>query len=234
MATRIIATNTVELCVDASGDRADPTVLLVAGEGTSMASWHRRLCRRLVAAGRHVVRYDHRDVGRSTRYPAGRPPYTLEHLADDAVAVLDGTGVDAAHLVGASMGGMVAQLAALRHPARVATVTAIASAADPRALAAAAGNHGVALAATPAWRDRLGELEVPTLVVHGTDDTILPLGHGAALARAVPGARLHVVAGLGHDLPPRCWETVLPLLLAHTSHRHGGSVPVLRTSSRHF
>ena len=83
--TTTVTTNTVELCTQSFGDPADPTILLITGAACSMRSWDDRLCRRLAAGGRHVVRYDQRDVGRSTTYPAGRPPYTLEHLADDAI-----------------------------------------------------------------------------------------------------------------------------------------------------
>ena len=123
----------------------DPTVLLIMGAGSSMVRWDDRFCRRLVAGGRHVVRYDHRDVGRSTTDEPGQAAYTLEHLADDAVAVLDSLAVERAHLVGASMGGMIAQLVALRHPARVRTITAIMSTPDPSAtMSFLTGGHATA------------------------------------------------------------------------------------------
>src|SRR5688572_10467175 len=96
----IICTNTVDICTEAFGAAGDPTVLLVMGAGSSMLRWDDRFCRRLAAGGRHVVRYDQRDVGRSTTYAPGQASYTLEHLADDAVAVLDRLGVERADLVG--------------------------------------------------------------------------------------------------------------------------------------
>ncbi len=90
-----------------------------------MLWWPDELCERVANAGRLVIRYDHRDTGRSTSYPAGEPGYASEALADDAVAILDGYGIDRAHLVGMSMGGMLVQGIAAEHPDRVATVTAI-------------------------------------------------------------------------------------------------------------
>src|SRR5829696_1386982 len=116
-----------ELCVQAFGSAADPTVLLIQGVGASMDWWDDELCARLAAGGRHVVRYDHRDTGRSTTCPPGKPDYTGRDLADDVVAVLDGLGVERAHLVGLSMGGGLAQDVALDAPERVRTLTLIAT-----------------------------------------------------------------------------------------------------------
>jgi pimeloyl-ACP methyl ester carboxylesterase len=285
-----VATDTVDLCTEAFGDPADPTVLLIMGAGSSMIRWDDRFCRRLAAGGRHVVRYDHRDVGRSTTDAPGQAAYTLEHLADDAIAVLDHVDVERAHLVGASMGGMIAQLVALRHPARVRTITAIMSTPDPSAATAwltdghasplppptaavidriarrqeldwtddaavvddlvamfrvlagsrhpfdeareralttielirspslaSSGNHAIAVAATPPWRTRLAEIACPTLVIHGTDDPILPLAHGRALAAEIPGARLLPLDGVGHELPMATWDCVVAAVLAHTA-----------------
>jgi pimeloyl-ACP methyl ester carboxylesterase len=91
----------------------------------SMLWWPEPFCARLAAAGRFAIRYDHRDTGRSTSYEPGHPTYTGDDLVGDAVAVLDAYGIDRAHVVGQSMGGALAQLVALEHPARVATLTAI-------------------------------------------------------------------------------------------------------------
>ena len=114
-----------ELCTESFGDPADPPILLLMGIGASMMWWEEDFCRRLAAEGRFVVRYDHRDTGRSTTYEHGRPGYTGADLSRDAVAVLDGLGIDAAHLVGVSAGGGIAQEIALEHPDRVLSLVLI-------------------------------------------------------------------------------------------------------------
>ncbi|WP_166843907.1 alpha/beta fold hydrolase [Isoptericola sp. BMS4] len=117
----------VRLCYQHVGDPADPTVLLVGGVGSSMDWWPADLCAAFAAAGRHVVRYDHRDTGRSTTCPPGEPDYTGRDVTEDALRVLDAVGVRRAHLVGLSMGGAVVQELALEHPDRVATATLVAT-----------------------------------------------------------------------------------------------------------
>src|SRR5918997_5179801 len=99
MTERIVHANGVELCTEAFGDAADPPVLLVMGIGASMIWWEDGFCRMLAERGRFVIRYDHRDTGRSTTYEPGRPGYTGPDLTADAAAVLDGYGIPAAHLV---------------------------------------------------------------------------------------------------------------------------------------
>ena len=121
----LIRSGDAEICVEAIGDPADPPVLLIMGQMASMLWWPEEFCSRLAGAGRHVIRFDNRDTGLSTAYEPGAPPYTGETMAGDAIAVLDGLGIERAHVVGQSMGGALAQLAAARHPARVATLTLI-------------------------------------------------------------------------------------------------------------
>jgi pimeloyl-ACP methyl ester carboxylesterase len=121
----MIAGGDVEICTEAFGEPDDPPVLLIMGQMASMLWWPDGFCERLACAGRFVIRYDNRDTGRSTGYEPGKPTYTIDDLADDGVTVLEGYGVERVHLVGMSMGGMIAQLVALEHPARVSTVTAI-------------------------------------------------------------------------------------------------------------
>lgn len=116
-----------EIVSEAFGDRADPALLLIMGAMASMLWWPEAFCRKLADAGLYVIRYDNRDTGRSTKYPVGQPPYTFDDMADDAIAVLDSHGIGNAHVAGMSMGGMVAQLVALRHPSRVASLTVISS-----------------------------------------------------------------------------------------------------------
>ncbi len=124
---RNIPNGDVRLATETFGNPGDTPILLMMGATASMLWWPDDFCRRLAAAGRHVIRYDNRDTGRSTTYAPGDPPYTMDDMAGDALAILDGLGLDRAHLVGMSLGGMIAQLVALRRPERVASLTLISS-----------------------------------------------------------------------------------------------------------
>jgi pimeloyl-ACP methyl ester carboxylesterase len=124
---RVVPVNGVDLCVQTFGDPADPAILLVAGASASMLAWDAEFCELLAGGARYVIRYDHRDTGRSVSYPPGEPPYALRDLAADALGVLDALGVAVAHVVGISLGGMIAQLAALAEPERVASLTLVAT-----------------------------------------------------------------------------------------------------------
>jgi pimeloyl-ACP methyl ester carboxylesterase len=280
VAERMLSVNGVALCAEAFGDAADPTVLLVMGSSGSMDWWETEFCERLAAGSRHVVRYDMRDTGRSTAYEAGAPSYTGDDLVADLIGVLDAYGVERGHLVGESMGGALAQVAALEHPERVASLTLIATSpagpasdlpgmsdeamarfgaiatpdwsdrdavleyivasaracASPREpfdeaaarelaetvfersvdIEASYANHHRIEGGDP-WRHRLGELAAPTLVIHGTDDPVFPLGHGEALANEITGAELLVLDGVGHEHPRRAWDRIVPAVLAHTA-----------------
>jgi pimeloyl-ACP methyl ester carboxylesterase len=119
LAERMIEANGVELCTEAFGDPADASILLIMGIGASMLWWEEDFCWMLAGAGRFVIRYDHRDTGRSVTYEPGRPEYTGADLTADAVGVLDGFGIPAAHLVGVSAGGGIAQEVALDSADRV-------------------------------------------------------------------------------------------------------------------
>ncbi|MDF3039179.1 MAG: alpha/beta hydrolase fold protein [Thermomicrobiales bacterium] len=121
----LVRANGVDLCVQTFGDPADPAILLIHGAMTSMLGWEDAFCQRLEAGDRFVIRYDHRDTGRSVSYPPGKPPYSLRDLTADTIGVLDALGVDAAHFVGMSMGGGIAMLAGLDWPDRVASLTLI-------------------------------------------------------------------------------------------------------------
>jgi pimeloyl-ACP methyl ester carboxylesterase len=122
MTEQILTTGGIELCVETFGDPADATVLLIAGGAQSMIWWEEDFCARLARAGRHVVRYDHRDTGRSTSSPPGRPSYASKDLSTDPLRILDAMGVDRAHIVGLSMGGGIAQHIGIEHPTRVRTL----------------------------------------------------------------------------------------------------------------
>ncbi len=133
----------IEIAWEAFGDPGDPPLLLVMGLATQMLGWDERFCERLAATGLHVVRFDNRDIGRSThltshgvpdlegllteRAGAPAPAYTLVEMADDTAGLLDALGLDSVHVVGASMGGMIAQQLAISHPARVRSLTSIMS-----------------------------------------------------------------------------------------------------------
>jgi len=128
-AETLTAVNGVELCVQTFGRAENPAVLLIGGSAASMDWWEDDFCRQLEAGGRFVIRYDHRDTGRSVSYPAGGPGYTGEDLVNDAVGILDALGRPVAHIVGISMGGALAQLLTLDHPDRVLSLTIISSSA---------------------------------------------------------------------------------------------------------
>ena len=125
MAERMIEANGVELCTESFGRRADPPVLLIMGIGASMLWWEEGFCRLVAEGGRFVIRYDHRDTGRSVTSEPGRPDYTSADLIADAAGVLDAYGVPAAHVVGVSAGGAFAQLLALGYPDRVLSLVLI-------------------------------------------------------------------------------------------------------------
>ncbi|SFO49045.1 Pimeloyl-ACP methyl ester carboxylesterase [Mesorhizobium sp. NFR06] len=116
-----------EIVSETFGDPADPAILLVMGAMASMLWWPEAFCRQLAERGRFVIRYDNRDTGQSTKYTPGNPPYTFEDMVDDAMRVLDDHGVAKAHVAGMSMGGMIAQIVALKYPERVSALTVISS-----------------------------------------------------------------------------------------------------------
>jgi pimeloyl-ACP methyl ester carboxylesterase len=129
MAERIVRANGVELCTEPFGEPADPPVLLIMGIGASMLWWEEGFCRMLAERRRFVIRYDHRDTGRSVTYQPGRPGYTGADLVADAAGVLDAYGIAAAHVVGVSAGGAMAQLLALDFPDRVRSLVLISTSA---------------------------------------------------------------------------------------------------------
>src|SRR3954468_19141355 len=123
--------NGIELCAETFGERTDPALLLIADGARWMDWWEDEFCRRLGAGGRFVIRYDHRDTGRSTSFPAGAPPYSQVDLAEDALALLDALGVARAHIVGVSMGGGIAQRVAVEHPQRLLSLTLVSTGPGP-------------------------------------------------------------------------------------------------------
>ncbi|MFC0628529.1 alpha/beta fold hydrolase [Kribbella deserti] len=123
MTEQTLSADGVDLCFETFGDPADETVLLIAGGAQSMVWWEDEFCVLLAKAGRHVIRYDHRDTGRSSSSQPGQPSYTGRDLLTDPLRILDAVGVERAHLVGLSMGGGIAQRIAIEYPLRVHTLS---------------------------------------------------------------------------------------------------------------
>lgn len=287
-----VQANGLAIEVEDSGEADRPAVLLVMGLGMQLVAWPEDFLAALRDAGLRVIRFDNRDIGlsahlhhlgtpnllwESLKLQLGlpvRPPYRLHDMAADAVGVLDALGVRQAHVVGASMGGMIAQRVALAAPGRVLSLTSIMSSSGSRALPGptaratrallsrprgrgeeAIVEHYVrlfrvigspafptdeaqlrerirlslrrshdpagttrqlaAVAADTARADELERIRVRTLVLHGTDDPLVPIACGHDTARRIPGARFVAVRGMGHDLPPPVVERLLEPLLPH-------------------
>jgi pimeloyl-ACP methyl ester carboxylesterase len=159
----MIEVNGVELCTESFGEPSDPALLLVMGVGASMLWWEGEFCRLLAAGGRFVIRYDHRDTGRSVTYEPGRPEYTGADLVADAVGVLDEYGIAAAHVVGVSAGGAFAQLLAIGFPDRVLSLSLISTSpatAGERSLPSPTGRFDAFLASAEVdWSDQLSVIE---------------------------------------------------------------------------
>lgn len=275
------------------GNPKDPAILLIMGLGMQLTSWPDIFCQGLVEQGFFVIRFDNRDAGLSSKFDhlgkpnliwthlramlglRGKAAYTLYDMAQDAIAVLDGVGVQKAHIVGASMGGMIAQIVAAEYPERALSLTSIMSTSGRRGLPGATPaarralmsrpaepnnidsvvQHyarvyssigspafptslealskrvianlkrnvcpdGVArqLAAIVASGDRvslLQSLRLPTLVIHGTADPLVPVQGGRDTAKLVPGAVLREIEGMGHDFPAALNAIKVKLIASH-------------------
>jgi pimeloyl-ACP methyl ester carboxylesterase len=267
----------IDIAYERLGDPDAPPLLLMMGLGAQLVSWPEGFCDELLGRGLQLVRIDHRDAGESTHLrDAGTPDfaaamrgdnssaaYTLSDMAADAVGLLDALGLERVHLVGASMGGFIAQMIAIEHPRRVRSLTSMMATTGapsvgqphPEALRAMAGppmttrdevieralqvyravgspgypadveairartgraydraydpagvvRQAVAVLATGDRTAGLRGLDVPALVVHGGEDRLCDVSGGRATAAAIPGARLLVLDGMGHDLPRALW-----------------------------
>ncbi len=276
----------VTLCYEAFGDPDDTPILLIMGLATQMIAWHEDFCAQLAERGFYVVRFDNRDIGRSTHFDF-RPPtapqmirrrvgpeqYTLSDMAEDAACLLRELDISPAHVVGASMGGMIGQMLAAEHPEAVRSLTSIMSTTgsrlhgqpalsvyryllrppprdrdgyiersaevfglvgstgfprDEQYIRERAGKSydrgfdvragGRQLGAIVASGDRtrkLGAIRAPTLVIHGTVDKMVRPSGGRATARAIPGARLMMIEGMGHDLPRGVWPQIIDAVAEH-------------------
>ena len=278
----------IELCYETFGDPADPTALMIMGLATQMIAWPDEMCEQLAGRGFHVVRFDNRDAGRST-HVKGRPPklrelllrskkparYRLSDMADDAAGLLRELDLAPAHVIGASMGGMIAQTVAARHPGVVLSLTSIMSntgslltgrpgfavyplflerprggreAAIERTMkvfeligsrglarddelirdlaersydrdhdAAAPGRQLAAIIASGNRRKEIRRIKAPTLVIHGDEDRMVGKSGGRATARAIPGAKLMLIKGMGHDLPRAAWPQIIDGIVANAA-----------------
>src|SRR5882672_5108252 len=259
-----VTANGIEIEFESFGDRSAAPLLLIAGLGVQMIGWDEDFCELLAGRGFRVIRYDNRDVGLSSWVDDA---YVLDEMAEDSAGLLDALGIATAHIVGASMGGFIAQLLALRHPERVLTLTSMISGpGGGDQVQPTAEGSAVLLAPAPATREerielgmwakqkllgpadpfdesyerarieravdraynpagfvrqlgailvatgrleRLRSLHVPTLVVHGDADILVPVENGRRVAAAIPGARLLEIEGMGHDVPRRVWPEVV-------------------------
>ncbi len=284
--------NGIELHYEEHGDPSHPPMLLIMGFGAQLTLWPDELVEALASHGYRVIRYDNRDAGLSQKFDGVKAPgivrmtlmskigltpkvpYTLADMADDGAGLLDALGIDKAHIVGASMGGMIAQHFASRHAQRCLSLTSIFSTtgnpklppARPEAMKALVTrpqstdekvlvDHGIHVARTigspgyPSDEERLRErttasvrrsfypegptrhlsaivadgdrrpmlesITVPTLVLHGEDDPLVPCEGGRDTAACIPGARLKTIPGWGHDLPLELVDELADAIASH-------------------
>lgn len=289
---KLVPVNNIVISYDEFGDsKADP-ILLISGLGTQKIRWTTSFCEHLAAQGFRVIRFDNRDAGESTHLnDSGVPdfaalartfalgqkpnvPYTLYDMLEDAIGLLDALKIKQAHLVGRSMGGMIAQLMASKYPERVLSLVSIMSSTGNPSLPATApdimamltkpapnpfeneteflehslafakriasprfqfdeaahrmlileelkraynpsgfGRQIAAIAATGDIRPQLARIVAPTLVIHGSDDAMIPPACGEDTATSIPGAKLMLIDGMGHELPSALYETVIDAIV---------------------
>ena len=276
----------VTLCYEAFGDPDDTPLLLIMGLATQMIAWHEDFCEALAERGFYVVRFDNRDIGRSTHFDFQPPSikqmlmrrlnpeqYSLSDMAEDSAGLLRKLEIAPAHVVGASMGGMIGQMLAAEHPEVVRSLTSIMSTTGSRwhgqpALAVyryllkppprdrdgyiersaavfglvgstgfdrdeqyvreraarsfdrgfdvrAGGRQLGAVIASGDRTNTLKSIKTPTLVIHGTVDKMVRPSGGRATAKAIPGARLLMIEGMGHDLPRGAWPQIIDAVAEH-------------------
>jgi pimeloyl-ACP methyl ester carboxylesterase len=279
----------LQLCYETFGSSDAPPLLLIMGLASQMLLWDEQFCEQLASRGFFVIRFDNRDIGRSSqlrgaiiptrwqlvRRSAKGAAYKLDEMAQDAVGLLDHLQIRAAHIVGVSMGGMIAQLLAINHRDRVLSLVSIMSTTGnsrvgrpqpklmmrlmrrgarereayiqdhidtyraigsktydfeeehKRERAARMFERGIypagsarQLAAVVSASDRteaLGGVRVPTTVIHGDADPLVDISGGRATAEAIPGARLVILPGMGHDLPRELWPEIIDAIIENTA-----------------
>ena len=293
-----VPANGIRLEYDTIGDPDQPPILLVPGLGVQLTGWPDRFCDELTARGFFVIRYDNRDAGLSTILDGGPAPdpmavylgdpssvaYTLEDMADDGAGLLDALGIPAAHLVGSSLGAMIAQTMAARHPEKTRSLCSMSSTTGNRAVGqptdeafellarppattreefieAGVASHrvlgsplypcdegqmrlqagrafdraynpegtGRQLCAIIASGDRtasLAGITAPTVVIHGTEDKLITPSGGEATAKAIPGAELLMIEGMGHDFPSGVWPRIIDAIVENAARSGGGAAIV--------
>jgi pimeloyl-ACP methyl ester carboxylesterase len=276
---QIAPSNGIAIAYESFGDPADPALLLVMGLGMQMIHWDPEFCALMAGRGFHVIRFDNRDTGHSSKIEGRRPnviaamagngrsaAYRLNDMVADTAGLLDHLEIESAHVLGVSMGGMIAQQFAALHPQRTLSLCSIMSTTGARIVGLprlsalgllfrkaprdreAYAEHFLRIFKTigspgfPVDEDRvralalagydrcfypvgverqlvgimasgnrtadLGRIKAPTVVIHGRDDPLIPLRAGRATARAIPGSRLLVIDGMGHDLPREAWPRI--------------------------
>jgi pimeloyl-ACP methyl ester carboxylesterase len=286
-----VTANEIQIEYDTFGDPSSSPLLLIMGLGEQMIGWDEELCKQLASRDLYVIRFDNRDVGLSSKIDeAGVPntvevfaalmkgekaniPYTLDDMAVDTIGLLDALNIEKAHIFGVSLGGMIAQIMAIRYPSRVWSLTSMASiTGNPELplgkpelfvelvnpppteheayienrvnlILALAGSkfpmdeqrtrehleqsygrsyyppgiarHGVAGAVNSDRTQDLKSVRAPTLVIHGSEDPLFPVGQGKAIAAAVPGAKLMIIEGMGHAFPPEVWPLLVDAIDKH-------------------
>ena len=286
--------NGLKIAYETHGPHDAPVILLVHGLGVPLSGWPTELVDRFLDDGFRVVMFDNRDIGRSTLFAHAEPPniaiefaksrlgmrvntpYVLDDMMQDGVAVLDALNIERAHVVGASMGGMIAQLMAINAPDRVMSLTSIMSTTGDRNLPGPRSEirrhilrrpnedsaelrlqHGIktweligspgarrsydetrqfleglyargvttagvlrqmlAIIASPARSKALANVKLPALIIHGSDDPLVPLACGEATANALPDSTLRVLQGMGHDLPEQFLPDIARLIGEHAA-----------------
>jgi pimeloyl-ACP methyl ester carboxylesterase len=204
---RIVKVSGVDICTETFGDLSDPPLLLIMGAMASMLWWPEGLYRQLAANHRLVIRYDQRDTGRSVTYEPGKPAYTLDGMTGDAAAVIE-----------FMMGGW-RLLSGSAHPFDEPSIRPIANREVKRATNLISMFSHARLTGGEQCYGKIGEIRFPALVIHGTEDPVLPYQHGLALSRAIPGAKLVTLRGTGHELHPADWNTIVGAVLEHTEPR---------------
>ncbi|RDY28168.1 alpha/beta hydrolase [Romboutsia weinsteinii] len=282
MNEKITRINGIDICTESFGDSSKPAILLINGATNSMVYWDEDFCKQLADSGRFVIRFDNRDVGRSTNYEPGTSNYTVTDMANDALGILDVYNIEKAHIIGMSLGGMIAQVIAYNHSDRVLSMTNMSSSLygsdesernlpsideclfsyyakgaeidwtnnnevidylveggkmlcgpkrifdenRTRKLATqdvnrvnnilSMFNHST-LKGDDFYEDKIKEIKIPTLIIHGTNDVILPYEHALALHNELPNSSLVTLDGAGHEINFSDWNTMIDAIIEHTS-----------------